>query len=151
MRAWRIAKRAHALDRSGGGGFAEAGRWHEQGQAVLYAGLTPEICVLEKLAHTGQFLPADLVLVELALPEGADLYQEPAPDELPTGWDVVPPGVASAAYGSRFLRAGAHLGLILPSAIVPEARNILINPLHPAFARATMAVLRPFRFDQRLR
>lgn len=151
MRAWRIAKRAHALDRSGGGGFAEAGRWHEQGQPVIYAGLSPELCVLEKLAHTGQFLPADLVLVELSLPEGAGLYAETAPGELPAGWDAVPPGGASAAYGSRFLRAGELLGLIVPSAIVAEARNIVLNPVHPAFAQVTMNILRPFRFDERLR
>jgi len=151
MRAWRIAKQAHALDRSGAGGHAEAGRWHEQGQAVLYAGLSPEICVLEKLAHTGQFLPADLVLVELSLPEGAALYLETPLGELPKGWDALPPGTASAGHGSRFLRAGQALGLIIPSAIVPEARNIVINPLHPAFTQVTMAVLRPFRFDQRLR
>lgn len=151
MRAWRIAKRAYALDRTGGGGYAEAGRWHEQGQPVLYAGLTPEICVLEKLAHTGQFLPADLVLVELTLPEGTGLYAEPAARDLPAGWDAVPPGAASAAHGSRFLRAGEGLGLIVPSAIVPEARNVVLNPVHPAFAQVTMNILRPFRFDQRLR
>lgn len=151
MRAWRIAKRAYALDRSGGGGRVEAGRWHEQGQPVIYAGLSPEICVLEKLAHTGQILPADLVLVELALPEEADLYLAPALGDLPPGWDGVPPGGASAAYGSRFLRAGERLGLVVPSAIVPEARNILVNPLHAAFAQVTMSILRPFRFDQRLR
>jgi RES domain-containing protein len=151
MRAWRIAKKSHALDRSGGGGFAEAGRWHEQGQAVIYAGLTPEICVLEKLAHTGQLLPADLVLVELSLPEGTGLYLETPFAELPSGWDVLPPGTASAAFGSRFLRGGQALGLIVPSAIVPEGRNILINPLHPAIAQVTMTILRPYRFDQRLR
>ena len=96
-------------------------------------------------------LPADLVLVDLTLPEDAGLYLERALSELPAGWDAVPPADASAAYGSRFLRAGSRLGLIIPSTIVPEARNMLVNPSHPAFAQVTMAILRPFRFDQQLR
>jgi RES domain-containing protein len=39
----------------------------------------------------------------------------------------------------------------MPSAVVPEARNIVINPLHPRFAEVEFAVTRAFDFDQRLR
>mgnify|MGYP001171574969 FL=1 len=150
MRAWRIAKARFALDRSGAGGLADGGRWHTQGVPVIYAGLSAEICAMEKLVHTGPFLPADLVLVALALPDDPALYEHADPATLPH-WDATPPGAVSIDFGTAFLHETRALGLIVPSAIVPEARNLVINPLHPRFAEVTFKIERPFVFDRRLR
>jgi RES domain-containing protein len=150
MRAWRIARAKYALDRSGAGGLADGGRWHVQGAPVIYAGLSVEICAMEKLAHTGHILPADLMLVTLTLPEDTGLYETAAVDILP-GWAATPPGAFSVNFGAAFLRSNRALGLIVPSAVVPEACNIVINPLHPRFAEVQFSVTRPFVFDQRLR
>lgn len=150
MRAWRIAKARHALDRSGAGGLAEGGRWHVRGTPVIYAGLSVEICAMEKLVHTGVILPVDLQLVSLTLPDEAGLYESLATGELP-GSEATPPGRVSSEFGTDFLRSGRALGLIVPSAIVPEARNMVLNPLHPRFAEVRLAVERPFVFDRRLR
>lgn len=117
---------------------------------MIYAGLTVEICAIEKLVHTGAVLPADLQLVSLTLPDDAALYEPVAAGELP-GWEATPPGPASVEYGTDFLRSGRALGLIVPSAIVPEARNLVVNPLHPRFADVRLVVERPFVFDRRLR
>ena len=150
MRAWRIAKAKYALDRSGAGGLAEGGRWHARGTPVIYAGLSAEICAMEKLVHTGTTLPPDLLLVSLTLPDDAALYESADTGVLP-GWEATPPGPVSIEFGTDFLRSGRALGLIVPSAIVPEARNLIVNPLHPRFAEAQLAVERPFVFDRRLR
>lgn len=150
MRAWRIAKPRYALDRSGAGGLADGGRWHTQGTPVIYAGLSVEICAMEKLAHTGTFLPADLVLVSLTLPDDAVLFETADLDAL-AGWEATPPGAVSIEFGTDFLRSARALGLIVPSAIVPEARNLILNPLYPRFAEVELKVERPFVFDQRLR
>lgn len=85
MRAWRIAKARYALDRSGAGGLAEGGRWHARGTPVIYAGLSVEICAMEKLVHTGVILPADLQLVSLTLPDEAALYESLTPANCPAG------------------------------------------------------------------
>lgn len=151
MRVWRIAKHAHALDRAGLGGLVGGGRWHAQGVPVIYAGLSVEICALEKLVHTGSVLPADLVLVSLVLPGAEGLYEALSAQSLPKGWDATPPGPASIVVGTDFLRSQRALGLIVPSSIVPEARNMIINPLHPRFAEVAMVIERPFVFDDRLR
>jgi len=150
MRAWRIARAKYALDRSGAGGLADGGRWHAQGAPVVYAGLSVEICAMEKLAHTGHILPADLMLVGLSLPDELVLYETADIDNLP-GWAATPPGAISVDFGTDFLRSVRALGLIVPSAVVPEARNVILNPRHPRFAEVEFAVTRPFVFDQRLR
>lgn len=150
MIVWRIAKKRHALDRRGSGGLQEAGRWHQLGQPVVYGGLTVEIAALEKLANLGHFLPADLVLVAMTLPIDARLERHNRPDRLPKGWNAIPPGDASAQFGAEFLQSGRALGMIVPSAIVPEAFNIVINPGHPMFSWVKLKIQRPFTFDQRL-
>ena len=150
MLAWRIARTKFALDRSGAGGVADGGRWNAQGVPVIYAGLSVEIYAMEKLAHTGHILPPDLMLVALSLPDDMALYETADCAALP-GWEATPPGAVSLEYGTTFLRSLRALGLIVPSAIVPEARNIVLNPLHPRFAEVGVELLRHFVFDQRLR
>ena len=34
--------------------------------------------------------------------------------------------------------------------MVPQARNLLLNPLHPAITQVTLVDQMPFRLDQRL-
>ncbi len=151
MQVWRIAKERHALDRTGMGAALNGGRWNSANHPAIYAGLTLEIAALEKLVHTGAILPSDLVVVRIDLPDDATLYERPQQDSLPDGWKDLPSSPAAAAYGDRFLVMRKRLGLILPSAIIPEALNILINPSHPRINDVHMNIVRPFVFDSRLR
>lgn len=151
MQAWRIAKQAYALDRQGTGARLAGGRWNSPGVAAIYAGLTPEIAAMEKLVHTSDILPQDLVLATIDLPDDDRLYRRYAVIDLPAGWDALPSSTAAIALGDEFLLAAAHLGLIVPSAVMPEAFNVVLNPDHPAFAAVRISIVRPFEFDSRLR
>ena len=50
---------------------------------------------------------------------------------LPENWRTSPPGMATMEIGDGWLQAGTQLALRVPSIIVPEETNILINPRHP--------------------
>ena len=150
MQAWRIAKRGYALDRQGTGARLTGGRWNSPGVAAIYAGMTPEIAALEKLVHTSDILPRDLVLSVIELPSDERLYLRLTVADLPDGWDALPSSTTAASIGDAFLRASTHLGLIVPSAIMPEALNIVLNPSHPEFNSVTFSIVRPFEFDSRL-
>ena len=151
MLAWRIAKKQYALDRTGIGARTYGGRWNTPGVAVIYAGMTPEISAMETLVHAGDILPVDLVLVRLDLPEDANLYHRCLVADLPSGWDDLPGSAVAVEYGNTFINAGTHLGMIVPSVVMPEASNIIINLNHAAFSNVAMTVIRPFEFDSRLR
>lgn len=150
MQAWRIAKQAYALDRQGAGARLTGGRWNSPGVAAIYAGMTPEIAAMEKLVHTSDILPQDLVLSAIELPNDEQLYLRLAVADLPAGWDALPSSTAAISIGDEFLLAATHLGLIVPSAIMPEASNVVINPNHSAFGSAGISTVRPFEFDSRL-
>jgi len=149
--SWRISRKEFALDRTGYGASIKGQRWNSAGIPAIYAGLSLEIAALEKLVHTGSILPLNLVVVRITLPDENNLYETPPINAFPDDWNALPGSPTAAAYGDSFLRKGKYLGLIVPSAVILEARNILINPNHPAMIAAEIQIVRDFTFDSRLR
>jgi RES domain-containing protein len=146
---WRIARRTYALDRTGVGARSAGGRWNDVGTAVIYTGRGIAIAALEAFVHTAGVEPPDLVLVRVALPERHSSETQ-APSDLPPGWDAVPPGPSSKRFGTRWARESRSLVLYVPSALVPEESNGVVNPNHPEFADVTLAIERPFHYDPRM-
>jgi RES domain-containing protein len=146
---WRIARRPYALDRQGVGARETGGRWNRPRVGVIYAGGTVAIAALEKYVHTEGVVPADLVLVRIDFPENCSQEVATAAD-LPVGWNLVPPGSASMDFGSTWAQENRSLVLRVPSALVPEESNVVLNPRHLEFASVTMTILRPFAYDDRM-
>ncbi len=146
---WRIARRAHALDRTGAGARQYGGRWNYPGTAVIYAASSVSLAALEKFVHAEGIVPPDLVLVRLELPRGYSAGR-PGPRDLPKGWNSVPPGPASMSFGTEWARAGGSLVLYVPSVLVPEETNAVLNPNHRQFGEVKMAVERDFGYDLRM-
>ena len=149
MRSWRIAIEEVALDRSCTGAKKSGGHWHHQGVGALYSAMTAELAVLEKFVHLEEGQPA-LVLVAIDLPDAPELGWDVPPNMLPRGWDELPASVSAAAFGSAFLARGSHLYMKVPSTIIREGTNLVINPSHPAFDDVRLSIVRPFSFDPRM-
>ena len=150
VRGWRLSKARYAGDLTGQGAARDGQRWNQAGQRAVYLGMTPEITVLEVLVHLNGVLSAPLVLCGYDVPDTPGLIAEADLKALPEGWNAIPHGQASAKFGGDWLRAGEQLGLLLPSVVVPQARNLMLNPLHPAMAQVVLVHQEPFQLDQRL-
>jgi RES domain-containing protein len=146
---WRIARRRHALDRLGAGARRYGGRWNYPGTPVVYAAGSIALAALEKFVNAEGVVPRDLVLVRLELPREHSA-EAATPAQLPKGWNNVPAGPTSMAFGTRWLAAKRSLVLYVPSALVPEEANALLNPKHPEFAGVKMVVERGFDYDIRM-
>ena len=146
---WRIARRSYALDRLGIGARDAGGRWNSRGTAVIYTGRTITTAALEKFVHISGVVPPDLVLVRVDLP---DTYssETPAPDDLPKKWNAIRPVPASMEVGTRWARENRSLVLYVPSAIIPEDVNGILNPNHPEFDRVNFTIRREFHYDPRM-
>lgn len=151
MIVWRITKSKYALDRIGLGAMKVGGRWNSIDVPIIYAGTNVEIAALEKLVHISDELPDDLVLTSISLPDDANLYREIPISRLPKGWSDMPSSIDAQKFGNDFIAAGQYLGIIVPSAIIPEGRNMLINPNHPQFKHAEYTVVRDFKYDVSLK
>jgi RES domain-containing protein len=65
------------------------------------------------------------------------------------GWDAIPEGLVSRSAGSAWLRAGQTTLLTVPSVIIYEEDNVLINPTHPDAGRISASKVRRFVYDHR--
>lgn len=149
MRLWRIVHRKYALDKLCAGAAQYGGRWNPIGMPALYSGTSIAICSLEKFVHVGAAPLPPLVLVAVDIPDDVVLY-DPGVAGLPVGWDAMPTSDAAQAFGGAWLARGAELALKVPSAIVHEEANVVLNPHHPDFAQVELSVIRPFTFDDRM-
>lgn len=151
---WRIAVEGRdysAEDRSGKGAEITGGRWNREGLPVLYAAENIALACLETLMHLGSSLPLNRYLVRIEL-EVQDWKERTVFDPSQgIGWDAEPYGQTSLDWGSRWLESQSSLLAAVPSSLVPEESNILLNPRHPRMATVRLTKLRRWLFDPRFR
>ena len=150
MIVYRITKKEHsALD--GMGGLYGPGRWHKKGNLVIYTSEHASLAAWEKIVHVTSFenLPKNLLLVKIELPDGTEIQSVPQ-KILVKGWNSYPFALETVDYGTAFLQKKEHLALKVPSVIIPDEFNILLNPLHPDIRNCKVISAIPFVFDQRV-
>lgn len=132
------------------------GRWNPIGVPAVYAAESIALASLEKWVHLAGVMPmAPLVLVAVDVPADAGPITEIALAELPDDWAAMPSSEEGAALGAARLLPDEHgtfpvLGFTIPSVIVPESRNLVLNPAHPGMVQVTLAIARDFVFDDRM-
>ncbi|USX24298.1 RES family NAD+ phosphorylase [Oxalobacteraceae bacterium OTU3CINTB1] len=149
---WRIAVEAPtyaANDLSGTGAKTTGGRWNSKGTAVVYCAANIALATLETVHYLrGGSLPFNRYLVRIDIPDDVWAARHVlAP--LPGGWDAVPVGMSARAAGDAWIAAGATALLQVPSVIVPDEYNILINPLHGDAAAVVATTLKRWIYDPR--
>jgi RES domain-containing protein len=150
LRLWRITTRKWALDTSCEGARLYGGRWNPVAWPVMYAGTTIEICALEKFVHLGGSPHPPLVLVAIDVPDDQYLVYRPQIAELPADWAALPTPASTQEFGRLWIASVRGLLMFVPSAVIPEACNALINPRHPAYRDIRLAIVRDFTFDARM-
>lgn len=156
MKLWRIAPdtptyEAHTL--SGKGAELNGGRWNRPGRGVVYTSSSIALACLETIVHHQQAgLPLNRFLVRVDVPmsvwSARRLLTEAA---LPVGWSAIPEGKVSLDAGDAWLSAGDAALLLVPSVIVPEELNVLINVGHPEAAKIVAQKVRLWHYDGRVR
>ena len=118
----------------------------------MYTSGSIALACLEILAHLAAGdLPLNRYLVKVevldALWKAAEIFDP----KNHAGWDAIPTERVSLDAGDAWAAARTSALLTVPSVIVPEERNILINPAHPDTAQLRAIKLRRWTYDPRLR
>lgn len=155
MRLWRIAadtREYTADDLSGKGAEKTGGRWNREGSPVVYCSSSAALACLETVVHLDlPDFPLNRFLVAVDVPDKLWSAREEWPAQaLPVGWSAIPEGKVSVEAGDKWLSGLGSALLLVPSVIVPEEFNILLNPRHPDAGRIVATKLRPWFFDRRL-
>jgi RES domain-containing protein len=118
--------------------------------AVVYTSATLSLAALEYFVHLDAAdAPTDLVAVPADIPDEL-ARSEIAVDTLPPTWRQYPAPDHLADLGVSWLRAGRTAVLVVPSPIVPQEQNLLLNPAHRGFRAIRLGTPQPFSFDPRL-
>ncbi len=151
MQVFRLARYARRYDLSGYGAYLYGGRWNLRGTSLLYTAEARSLAIMEVLVHlTSEELPDDMYLITLEVPDTASRAELTVAD-LPPDWRRTGLPQPTALLGHAWLESGATLALRVPSVIVPQEHNLLLNPAHPEFAQVRLAAEpEPFFFDERL-
>ena len=148
MRVYRICKAKYPAN-DGEGARLAGGRWNHRGTPLVYCGATASLCALEVLAHSAK-LPADMVVIAARIPKSVSIRTiEEA--ELPKNWDDPVSIKKTKDLGTSWAKSGATAVLSVPSAVVPNERNYLLNPAHPDFSIIRFSAPKAFVFDKRLK
>lgn len=135
---------------SGQGGLHASGRWTPRGRPVVYTSASISLAVLEYTVNYRRrgWVPAT-VLGRATIPASVRM-KSVSIDDLPGNWFAASPPPQLQALGGEWLERGETAVLQVPSAIVTEEWNYLLNPLHTDFRRLRMDRPKPFNFDQRV-
>ena len=144
--AWRLASSRYP-PLSGEGSQLVGGRWNSPGLPLVYASESLALCLAECLVHIPGRLPADYHAFRLDIPADASVERLDLA-LLKADW-AVDPGY-TRAVGDQWIMQRRSLALVVPSAVLADSFNILLNPMHPDIDAVTVNS-QPFRFDPRLR
>jgi RES domain-containing protein len=150
MKAWRLSRfdsQQRTFDGEGARLFP--GRWNPAGVPVVYASEHLSLAVLEVLVH----VRIDQVRIafhafEITIPDA--LVEVVRDEQLPRGWDGTAIARATREFGETWARERRSVALSVPSVIVRQERNVVLNPPHSDFAQVEIARPARFRFDERL-
>lgn len=148
--AWRIVKRRYAHTAfDGEGARAYGGRWNGPGRPVIYVSESRALATLEVLAglKTSVVVPA-YVLIRVDFDEA--LVKHVDPNDLGTDWRASPPTSATQRIGDEWLDEATSSALRVPSAVVPDEFNYLLNPRHSDFGTLRVGTPEELYLDPRL-
>ena len=148
MTVFRICNPQFSEDISGTGAKLYGGRWNSKGVAALYASEHISLSVLEMLVHN-RFTDFAIVLNLLHLAFADTLsIKEVKSNKLKTDW--INDFDYTRFMGDQFIQAGTHAILKVPSAVIKEEHNFIINPLHADFKKIKITQTVSFSTDKRL-
>ena len=147
MILWRVSN-YETLD--GAGGLYVSGRWHTKGYPVIYCTFNTATALLETLVHMeidSEDRPERFQVLRIEGPDTLSIEKIEAGGLAPTWAEDV---TSTQGIGDRWLSEVRSLLLQVPSALVPETWNVLVNPQHVEANLLKITMTYEHAFDVRL-
>ncbi len=152
-RAWRIIRRKRLpVAFTGEGARLGGGRWNHTGISVIYVSETLSLAALELFVHFTRKdikLAKSLVAIPVDIPDSLKISEISIKDLDPV-WRTSPPSNYTKDMGTEWAQNKTSPVLRVPSAVIPDEYNLVLNPAHAAFKNVKTGKPRVFTFDERL-
>ena len=149
LEVFRISTIEHASSLSYGGG---ENRWNRDGEYVIYTGSSRALSTLELVVHRKSIQPErDYRMMILSIADDDHLYTQVQINELPLAWRTFFAYGHLQSIGSKWYQSRESLVLKVPSAVIPQEYNYVINTAHPDFlTKVKLIRTEDYFWDERL-
>jgi RES domain-containing protein len=148
MEVFKICKEkySNALNASG-----VPNRWNKKDEFVIYTGSSRSLSTLETVVHRSAInISSPYKLLKISIDEKT-IIQEIKRAELPSNWMTIEGYIALQEIGSNWYKSLETLVLKVPSSIIPQEYNYIINTKHPLFTtHIKLESIEDFTWDKRL-
>ena len=150
IKAWRIVKAAYKNKAfTGDGARMYGGRWNSKGVPVIYTAGSLALASIEMVVN----LPSPKLLesfVRIPVRFNSKLVEEHLSADFPANWNSRPISPYTRSIGDKWIKEQRSVVLKVPSVVVPEEFNYLLNPMHPDFKKLEVGKPVVYHFDPRL-
>ena len=148
MDVYKICKEkySHTLNASGA-----SNRWNKKEEFVIYTGSSRSLSTLETVVHrSGINISSPYKILKISIKDST-LIKEIHIKDLPHNWMTIEAYVDLQEIGSKWYNSNETLVLKVPSAIIKEEHNYIINTKHPLFStNIILEDVTDFIWDKRL-
>jgi RES domain-containing protein len=150
MIVYRISKTRYANDLSGEGARLHGGRWNHKGTPCIYTSENRALAVLEYTVNVAiDDIPRALSMVLIEIPD-SDIAVFPV-NSLPGNWHDTPAPASTKDFGTAILEKQQYPVIKVPSAVIPEEFNYLLNPQHLNSRFFKIVLIKDFVYDIRIK
>lgn len=148
MEVFRVSSTKYSKELTASG---KAARWNKDGEFVIYTGETRSLAMLENIVHKSIQTGLDYETMIISITDSEDVFSRKKISDLPSNWRDISAYSKLQDIGSKWYHSKESLVLQVPSVIVPQEFNYIINASHPEFKnRITLVRQEEFVLDNRL-
>lgn len=148
MEVFRVSSTKYSKELTASG---KAARWNKDGEFVIYTGETRSLAMLENIVHKSIQTGLNYETMIISIRDSEDVFSRKKISDLPSNWRDISAYSKLQDIGSQWYHSKKSLVLQVPSVIVPQESNYIINANHPEFKNHIMLVRQEeFVLDNRL-
>ena len=149
MIVYRVGRLKYAKDLTGEGARLFGGRWNNKGVPCLYTSESRSLTLLEYSVNVNlDDVPRALTMAMIEIPDSSIKIISEA--ELPGNWKQAPAPGETKDFGSNLFKDVQFSVFRIPSTVVPEEFNYLLNPLHQDSKLFKLLEIKDFIYDVRI-
>lgn len=150
MLVYRVGRTKHASDLSGEGAKINGGRWNRKSIPCLYTSESRALSLLEYTVNVNiEEIPRALSTVVIEIPESEILIITEG--SLPGNWKQFPVPSTTQDFGSHLLKTAKKSVIKIPSSVITEEYNYLLNPLHLNSKKFKIVSITDLIYDLRIK
>lgn len=148
MEVFRISSVKYSKSLAASG---KSSRWNKDNEYVIYASQSRALATLENIAHMSILPAIPFETIVISISDDKELYKRISSKKLPADWRSIASYAALQEMGSEWYRSNESLILQVPSVIIPQEFNYVINTRHPDFTKHVKLLRNePYYWEKRL-